>query len=596
MKQEQVLEHKLTEQEVKEKELSQENLNIRKTALTLLDDYKPTRLSKVQRVRRNKALIDSSLNGETPTRLNSLPSFLVYHVVKLFSTLIGIPDKRLIIAGTSKPVSHVMAHYVDVVMREGGYHEALMSGWSGYKEAGLNGNMMLAMGIKDNGMPRFNCLPIENFSFTPMSNKLRTATGIGETGRYVYSIMLTLQRAEQQFPGLLKVAEAGILPNAETLQQNQELTEEQVAMIEENKIIQIAQLVDKDFKVKAVIAGGNAALYKADTGEDFPLVMDIDGEKQSFLDVVKFDFEKLPSGIYAAGAGDMFGNFNDTETKLNSSMANVAIDNNNAAPIINIPGVESESIFQQLKMAERAIAEGKQAYVPFDPADNNGQALGQSSIDYIRKTFNEGEAAAVIATIERIVKRSGFKLDFLFTDASLTNLQTRLDMEANNQNIIDIQSHNLDFYKMPVLFTIFAIQKFGKLKDKLAKREFATDLKINIEEEEITIGELQEVMGQKPLTRGKVVKMFKDAKKENKDIIVEVDVKTGVSFNKTLEEDTLLKRLRTLDPTSQAFAETNSELSQLLGGKAITQEASQPAQGGKAPEGISKEIETAISQ
>jgi len=591
-----VLESDMLDAEVKDQELKDSEKTLVTTTLRLLEDYQPTRLNKIVKVKRNIALIDSAISGEIPTRLTSMPSYLVFHIVKLFSTLIDIPDRRLLIPEVSAPKSFIMSAFVDLIMREGGYHEALMGGWGGYKDLALHGNTILAMGLKDNGMPIFHCVPIETLSFTLMSNKLRTQTGIGATGRYVNSIYLTLQQAEKQYPGILKLAIPGELPSSELIENNQELSDDQKSAIKSNEIIQIAQMVDSDFKVKCVVAGANAALINSDEGEDFPFVMEIDGEMQPFLNIVKADFENLPKGIYAAGAGDMFGSLNDIDTKLSSSKANVAIDNNNAAPILNVPGATSESVFQQVKMTERAIKEGKRAYMAFDPEDNNGQQLGRATIDYLRNTFPEQEAQSVISDIVQRVERSGFSLDYLFTNPNKTNLQTKLDIEANNQNIIDIQSHNMDFYKMPVLFTIFAIQNFGKVNDKMGKMQFGSDLKIDLGSREATLGEINKENGAPATTRGDIIQLFKDMKKEKKPIAVEVDVKTGVSFNKRLEEDNLLKQLRQLQPGSASFLQVQSALSMLYGGKELAEQDVQGEGGAVAPEGLNDDIKTALEQ
>jgi len=595
MPKEEVLETGLIEKEVKPQKLTDSEKTIVRTALDLLTDYEPIRLSKAAQVRKNKAIIEGTIGGLPPTRLTSLPSYLVFNILKLFSTLIDIPDKRLIIADTIEQQTIIMAAFVDQVMREGGYHEALMSGWGGFKDAGLSGNTILAMGLKDNGMPVYHCLPIEAFSFTVMSRKLRTQTGIGETGRYTYSIWLTLQRAEEKYPGILDIALPGELPSSEILENNQELTGEQIAAIRKGEVIQVVQFVDKDFKVKAILAGSNAALVKADVDEDFPLVMDIDGETQEFLDIVKYDFEPLPEGMHAAGIADMFGSLNQMDTDMSSSKANNTLDNNTAAPIVNVPNTEASGIFAQIKMTEDAIKNGKRAYMAFDSDNNNGQALGRATVDYLRNTFDDPANKSTLDDIERRIKRSGWNLDYLFTNPDDTNLQTKLNIEANNQNVIDIQSHNMDFYKMPYLFAIFAITKFGKVNDKFGKMVFGTDLKIEtLGGEEITLGDLQAKTKNKPVLRGTVIQWFKDVKKDKKQIVAEVDIKSGVEFNKRLEEDVLLKRQGNLIPGSPEWLKVQSALSMLWGGKELKPEQVQN-QGQVAPqgmeEGIQKELE-----
>ena len=95
-----VLETELIEKQPKLKRQSKSDKTIVETAIRLLNDNESIRLDKVNSVRRNKRMINTAISGELPTRLTSFPSYLAFHVVKLFSTLVNIPDKRLIIPGT----------------------------------------------------------------------------------------------------------------------------------------------------------------------------------------------------------------------------------------------------------------------------------------------------------------------------------------------------------------------------------------------------------------------------------------------------------------------------------------------------------------
>ena len=561
-----LFETKLLDKQPEIQKLTEKEKTVVDTAIRLIDDNKTRRSDQTAKAKRNKSLINQAIAGETPTRLTSLPSYLVYHVVKLFSTLVDIPDKRLIIPGISDQKRFLMAAFLDKIMRDGGYHDSLQAGWSGFDNMALNGDLVITMGLKEDGkrkgMPMYRQVPAETVSYNMLARMVRVRTGLGTVGRYAYPIYLTLQSAEQHFPGILDICLPGDLPSQDQLEQLQELDEDQISKIRKNEAIQILQFVDKDFKTTAIIAGANAGLYTMAQGEEFPYVMDIDGEKQPFINIVKGTFQFLPDGIDGAGAGDMFGNHNDIITKLNSSEANNVIDNINAPPIINIPGVKASTIFQQEKMTRKAIELGKKGFMSFDPAENNGQQLGRTTIDYLRNTFPEDESQGIIDKIEQDLRRSGWNLDFLFTNPDKTNLQTELDIEANNQNIIDIQSKNLDFYKVPAEFAIHAIRKFGSVTDK---RLFATDLEIEIEGEKVKLGELMESRGVEPVTNGDMVRMFKD----NNTIEVEVDVKSGVSFNARLEERNLLKRMRFATPGSPEQLKISSALSLLNGGKAV---------------------------
>lgn len=569
-----LLETKLLDKQPAVEKLTSKEKTVVDTALRLIDDNKTRRSDRVQKAKRNKALIKTAIGGQLPTRLTSFPSYLVYHVVKLFSTLVDIPDKNLIIPGVKEQKKFLMAAFLDKVMRDGGYNDALQSGWSGYDNMALNGDLVLTMGLKQDGkskgMPVFQQVPAETVSYNRLARMIRTRTGVGAVGRYAFPIYLTLQSAEQHFPGILDVCLPGDLPSQEQLENLQELTEEQRSEIRKNEAIQILQFVDKDFKTTAIIGGANAGLYSMSEGDDFPYVMEIDGEKQPFINIVKGTFQFLPEGIDGVGSADMFGSLSDIQTKLNSSHVNNTIDNINAAPIVNIPGVKASTIFQQEKMTRKAIEEGKKGFMTFDPAENNGQQLGQASINYLRNTFPDNESQIDIDRLEQVLLRSGWNLDFLFTNPNKTNLQTELDIEANNQNIIDIQSKNLDFYKVPAEFAIYAIRKFGSVTDK---RLFGTDLELEIEGETVKLGEMMESKGVPAITNGDMVRMFK----ENKFITVEVDVKSGVSFNSRIEERNLLKRMRFAAPGSPEFMKISNALSMLNGGKAVeAQEAASP--------------------
>jgi len=569
-----LLETKLLDKQPAVEKLTSKEKTVVDTALRLIDDNKTRRSDRVQKAKRNKALIKTAIGGQLPTRLTSFPSYLVYHVVKLFSTLVDIPDKNLIIPGVKEQKKFLMAAFLDKVMRDGGYNDALQSGWSGYDNMALNGDLVLTMGLKQDGkskgMPVFQQVPAETVSYNRLARMIRTRTGVGAVGRYAFPVYLTLQSAEQHFPGILDVCLPGDLPSQEQLENLQELTEEQRSEIRKNEAIQILQFVDKDFKTTAIIGGANAGLYSMSEGDDFPYVMEIDGEKQPFINIVKGTFQFLPEGIDGVGSADMFGSLSDIQTKLNSSHVNNTIDNINAAPIVNIPGVKASTIFQQEKMTRKAIEEGKKGFMTFDPAENNGQQLGQASINYLRNTFPDNESQIDIDRLEQVLLRSGWNLDFLFTNPNKTNLQTELDIEANNQNIIDIQSKNLDFYKVPAEFAIYAIRKFGSVTDK---RLFGTDLELEIEGETVKLGEMMESKGVPAITNGDMVRMFK----ENKFITVEVDVKSGVSFNSRIEERNLLKRMRFAAPGSPEFMKISNALSMLNGGKAVeAQEAASP--------------------
>ena len=569
-----LLETKLLDKQPAVEKLTSKEKTVVDTALRLIDDNKTRRSDRVQKAKRNKALIKTAIGGQLPTRLTSFPSYLVYHVVKLFSTLVDIPDKNLIIPGVKEQKKFLMAAFLDKVMRDGGYNDALQSGWSGYDNMALNGDLVLTMGLKQDGkskgMPVFQQVPAETVSYNRLARMIRTRTGVGAVGRYAFPVYLTLQSAEQHFPGILDVCLPGDLPSQEQLENLQELTEEQRSEIRKNEAIQILQFVDKDFKTTAIIGGANAGLYSMSEGDDYPYVMEIDGEKQPFINIVKGTFQFLPEGIDGVGSADMFGSLSDIQTKLNSSHVNNTIDNINAAPIVNIPGVKASTIFQQEKMTRKAIEEGKKGFMTFDPAENNGQQLGQASINYLRNTFPDNESQIDIDRLEQVLLRSGWNLDFLFTNPNKTNLQTELDIEANNQNIIDIQSKNLDFYKVPAEFAIYAIRKFGSVTDK---RLFGTDLELEIEGETVKLGEMMESKGVPAITNGDMVRMFK----ENKFITVEVDVKSGVSFNSRIEERNLLKRMRFAAPGSPEFMKISNALSMLNGGKAVeAQEAASP--------------------
>jgi len=173
---ENLLETSLLNRKIKRQQLNEQDKQLVNTAIRLVTDYEPIRLNKVADVRRNKSFINQAIAskaniGFKPSRLNSFPSYLVFHIVKLFSTLYAIPDKKLIIPSVSDLNRLLMSSYLDKVMHDGGYHEALTGGWGGNKNMALNGDVVLGMGLGDSGkqrgMPVYNQIPIQNCSFTP---------------------------------------------------------------------------------------------------------------------------------------------------------------------------------------------------------------------------------------------------------------------------------------------------------------------------------------------------------------------------------------------------------------------------------------------
>jgi len=363
---------------------------------------------------------------------------------------------------------------------------------------------------------------------------------------------------------------------------------DQIGVIKKNEAIQIMIFTDKDFEVTAIIAGANAALYKRLDGKEFPYKMTLDGYKQPYLNIVKGSFESLPDGLYGAGVGDMFGTLADIETKIFSSQTNNLLDNLNAPPIINIPGVEAASIFAQEKMARNAIKEGKRAMMAFDAVDNNGQKLGQASVDYLRNIFPERDVQPEINRINDIVRRSGWNLDFLFTNPNSTNFQSSLDIEANNKNVMDIQSKNLDFYKRPVEFAIDAIRKNGNVNDKTV---FATDLEVDIQGDKQKLGDMLDKVGSPALTQGDIVQMFKD----NTSIDMEIDIKSGVAFNKTLERRSLREELQLVAPGSPRAIQLGNALAMLNGGAPSTKESLTDPQGNVGVPNAPQQLQQSLS-
>jgi len=544
------------------------------TALRTLERYRPIRQAKDERVERARLMYDKAFGDGTLTRIDSLPGYILNMVVELFVTLAKVPDFRLIAPEATDEQEILMSAFLEHKIRKGGFHDLMETGWSGLHELALAGSVCVTGGTKTEedgepdeiGMPIYQMLPSDNTMYNPTATRIRVNTAGGDAFRFGYIDTFELETAEEKYPGILKIADPGDIPNVISLYQEDELTDEQRAEARSKQWIQVLTFFDRLLKVDAVYGGSNAAPYKELKGDDYEHKL----YGKTILPVGIMNFFPKTKGIEGVGAGEMFYPIADNIDKISSAQLNNTTDNYNAPAIISIADVEAEKVFGQLEMAKQKRLKGESSFMSFDP--KNG-IVGQNQISYIRNDFPYADTEAIVAKMENVIKRLGFNLDFFFTDPDKTLGQTEFDIEASNSTVSKIMARNTDFFQYIYRHGGETITANG---DVNSEKPFGAEVTLDIEGEEVRVSEL----AGKVTTEGEIIQWFKDF-----EYTIEINTKTGVRFNNKLEERTLLRRLDRAAPGSQEQLNVLNALAFLGGSKRVNKEDLMGPQGAPQTKG-----------
>lgn len=544
-----------------------------RTALQMMQDFDSIRTEKDTRVRRAKDYYLKAVDGEIGDRRFKMPSFILNQLTEIYSTLIRVPDFQVKGLGVSKDVLMVMSMYLEQIIDEGGFYELMTRGWSGFKQQCLFGDFFVQCGYKTDGkigMPEYRGVSVGNFYTNAQASKLRSKTAGQSATRF--GIVYTFGQQElinmPFFKGVEKFAKPGDLPTLSQYDnETDEKTDLQRGQQDKKDYYQVMFFYDSVHEVFSSIVGSNAYEWKPSKGEEYPFVMPLDGQTKAQLPLAHFKLFASPEGIFSSGVGEVFMRLVDVMGDLQTGVANVAIDNKNATAILNIPSVDADDLFGQLKLAnKRKEEQGDNTFIVPTSIDGDQAQVGRGDISYLKNETNIEEANQISTMVRQEIRTFGFNLDIFFNQQD-TARQSELDIIGQNQTISKFQAENTEDYRFIAEFAMHAIRENGDENDETIFGEGLV-LEDGLEVENLGI------------TVGDIVKKFK----EIENLKIEVDTKNGFVSNPLLELRSIQRLLQVVPQGSPAQTQLLEALARAEGQSLGENSLQAPAQGGLPPE------------
>jgi hypothetical protein len=551
-----------------------------RTVMQLITEITDLKNHKEQTVFSAKELYDNVINGEAPTKAAQLCSYLPVQLVNNFYSLIQIPDVNIINSGYIPELEIAMTRFLEMVVHDGGFKDLMEKGFSGFHQAAAYGDYYVLSHTavlndktsrkkvkKGEKFVQYQGLSVGNFFFNRRATTIRSNSVSQNMARCLITTDMNIYEAENVFPGITDIAQPGDIPS--TLQEDNptDLSSDSQQAYDRNKSIQIGFFFDLPNQVFSIRAGSNNANYKTVKGDEFEKAFSIwwRGRQEPMIPLSGFGMIPRTETIYSSGLIETFYRIAVNEGLLQGSLTNNVLDSNYSPIILNAENAEAGVLLKQLKKGKEATERGERAVIiPNEGSKNQAGGtgrIGKADVSYIKPHELTGENEKLMALFDKIIKRMGYNLDINFTDPNKTLGQTEIDIQSANRNISTILGRNSDFFEFNYSVAVDRIIKYGNEKDDTV---FGRDVKIDIKGEEVPLTKL---VGQ-DLTVGFMVKLFREAKDTMR---LQINTKSGNTFNDVLENRSLRRRLQTATPGSPEFLRIQSALSILNGGKALTQ-------------------------
>jgi len=565
---------------------------IGRTVMQLITDVTDVKDKKEQTVHSAKDLYDNVINGEAPTKAEQLPSYLPVQLVNNFYSLIQVPDVNIINTGYIPELEVAMTKFLEMVVHDGGFKDLMEKGFSGFHQAAAYGDYYVLSHTavlndkssrkkvkKGEKFIEYQGLSVGNFFFNRRATSIRSNSVSQSMSRCLITTDMNIYEAERVFPGITDVAQPGDIPS--TLQEDNptDLSSDNQQAYDRQKSLQIGFFFDLPNQVFSIRAGSNNAEYKTVEGDDFEKAFSIwwRGKQKPMIPLSGFNMIPRSETLYSSGLIETFYRIAVNEGLLQGSLTNNVLDSNFSPMILNVENAEAGKLLKQLKMGKNAMERGERAVIIPNEGSKNQTGgtgrTGRADVSFIKPEELTGENERLLAVYDRIIKRMGYNLDINFTDPNKTLGQTEIDIQSANRNISTILGNNSDFFEFNYSVAIDRIIKYGNENDDTV---FGRDVKIDVQGEEVPLTRL---VGQ-DLTVGFMVRLFKEAKDTMR---LQINTKSGNTFNDILESRSLRRRLQTSVPGSPEFLRIQSALSILNGGRALTQNDLQ-GQGGELPQ------------
>ena len=520
---------------------------------------------KAERDTKNLAIrdmIEAGFGTVTSSNPRQVHSKLLIQVRSQLATMMKFLDFRIESQGRSIGKIATVTEGVSTICDTGGLDEVMRDEGGVFEHLIDYGNGFFTVNLNDDEKEKTK-VPIVFSSYTNSNviidnnaTRMRGRSGKGAVKAMVYSEFI-IEEAKRIFGEDVIGEASGKIPRNNTSLDALDKKDSQNNNDEEKKI-EIGYFWHIGLKKYLVFAGSEMVEIENKSGDDYPYM--IDGVP--YIPLFNFVCITSSNGFYSHGASEYAYELGAVNQKLLNLGINHAYKGANPLPIINVPQGKSKKFIKQIDSANRALAQGKEAYavVEYDPASAGSSMVTSSTIN-TQSLINEW--IMIRDTLTNELKRIGINVDVADRGANITASQIISEEEARGAFVKQIMEYNASETQF-MLRVVLNLLKSVSVKNK-------TPLNTTIKFEDKDVGEVEV----DNITFGDVSSELK-----KHDYYPIVNSRTGVFPTNIMKQASVARVLPSLMPGSPAHTKTLREFASLNNQNFTLEDFAMAQQGG----------------